>query len=258
MGEDNFGFNTDFEKRLVQHVLLSECPGKHAVKSAIRALERAWELKDRMPDLAIFLGITSEEESATAVFSALKSRKYPGCERLKPHNHVQKTALHPFLLAVGQVMKELVEYQKPVFLFDSKNSLDGREMLRIRVTLTGPSGQELYAMPLPPLNFEISLNGARHDFTAELQAVASGKKARDIKAYVKKLANRRNLTLYASPNGIPHAMGVKEFLIYRKSVVVSHIMAFLLIDQNEEHQMFVSHAMNIFLSIVEKFPRDDA
>ena len=59
---------TAFEEKVVEHILQSSAPGKHAARSALRHLERAWKLVDEMPELAMFSAITAEEESAAALF----------------------------------------------------------------------------------------------------------------------------------------------------------------------------------------------
>ena len=111
---------TPFEENVVEHILRSSGASKHAARSALRHLERAWELIGNMPELAIFLGITAEEESATAVFHCLKRRKYKGAERINIYDHRHKTALHPLLLAIGQMMREFMEHNKPKLEFNSE------------------------------------------------------------------------------------------------------------------------------------------
>jgi hypothetical protein len=46
--------------------------GGFASKSCVRHLNRAFELKSTMPEVAAFLAITAEEEAATAIFAALR------------------------------------------------------------------------------------------------------------------------------------------------------------------------------------------
>jgi hypothetical protein len=246
---------TPFQQHVIERVLQTPAPGKHAARSAMRHLERAFELAESMPEVAIFLGITAEEESATAVFIAMQRRKYLHSDQIQIHNHVHKTALHPFLLAVGQAIKEFSESRNPKFLFDKEESPNGRELLRVRFDICDNTGKLWHAMPLPALNFSISLDGESHEFSSELASVASTHSTKDISTYVKNLANRRNKVLYAASNGIPHATDSKSFLEYRKSVIVSHLMAYLLIDQHAEQQLFVQQSLDAFLTMLGRLPR---
>ena len=236
------------------HLLRSPAPGKHAARSALRHLERAWKLADQMPELSIFLGITAEEESASALFHSLRRRRYQGAQFLNPKNHVHKTALHPFLLAVGRVMADFPAATNPRFVFDSELSPTGEELLRVRLTVKGPNGKALWVHPLPPLEFKVSVNGSVHDFGPELAELASEKNTKSIREYVKKLANRRNEALYASSHGIPDAENVRPFLQYRKSVMISHFMAYLLVDPHAEHQLFVQQTLAAFVAMLGILP----
>ncbi|MEW5884951.1 MAG: hypothetical protein AB1725_12115, partial [Armatimonadota bacterium] len=81
--------------------------GRHAGRSAIRHIRRAWALKDIDKEMAAFRGITAEEESVRAIFHALQKRRYPGASCLKWRDHRQKAAVDPFFRAVSQVLEEL-------------------------------------------------------------------------------------------------------------------------------------------------------
>jgi len=211
-----------------------------------------------MPEVAYFLAITAEEESATALFHALKRRRYANAGHLKPKNHIHKTALHPFLLAVGKLFTEVSAWCDPMFVFDTEQSPGGKELLRLRLTVDGPDGKPIWAHPLPPLEFSVSVNGTAHDFGPELQRLASEKNARSAKEYVELLANRRNQVLYAAPNGMPHVEhDPMPFLQYRKSVVFSHLIAYLLVDPFPQRQLFVQQTLNAFVAMLGYFPSGD-
>ena len=247
---------SEFEGRAIEHVLRSHAPGKHAARSALRHLERAWSLKDSMPEVAVFLGITAEEESAAALFLSLKRRKYEGAGALSCRSHVQKTALHPFLLAAGKLLSQIPEAGTARFIFDDNLSPDGIERLRLRITVRDSNGSDTWAHPLPPLEFGLLVNGATHSFGPELDTLATEKGSKSIREYVKRLANRRNQALYAAPNGIPHAGDVLPFLVYRKSVVFSHLMAYLMIDPYSKVQLFPQQCLTAFLSMLQLFPSE--
>ena len=244
-----------FDEKVVEHILQSSVPGKHAARSALRHLERAWKLADEMPELAIFLAITAEEESATALFHVLKRHRYKGFRALNGRKHVHKTALHPFLLAVGKLFADFKNHYSPLLEFNSELSQDGVERLRLRLTVPDGTGKRLWAYTMPPLEFTVLVNDVIHRFEPELSRLATEKNAASALTYVKKLSNRRNLAIYAAPNGIPHAdESVEPFLIYRKAVVFSHLLAILLIDPYPQQQAFVQQALTAFLSMLQAMP----
>lgn len=248
-----------FEDKVIEHILQSSAPGKHAARSALRHLERAWELADKMPELAVFSAITAEEESATALFHILKKYRYENAQILNIRSHLHKTALHPFLLAMGKLFHEFTRSYSPKFEFNSDLSCDGAERLRIRLTVLSETGERLWAYPMPPLEFTVLNDGAIHQFEPELSKLATEKNAASAYTYVQKLSNRRNLVLYAKNNGIPHiTKNIEPFLIYRKSVVFSHLIAILLIDPYSEQQSFVQQALIAFLSMLRAMPDENS
>jgi hypothetical protein len=249
---------TEFEHRILDHLLKASPPGKHACRSAKRHLERAWILATSMPELAIFSGITAEEESATALFHVLKKRRYQGADRLDVRNHIHKIALHPFLSAVGKLVSPGIASLNPQFVFDTEHSPKGKELLRLRLDVPNPTEGISWGYPFPPLNFTVTIDSVISEFETELASLASENNANSIFEFVKYLANVRNQALYASHNGIPHVENdVIPFLIDRKSVVFSHFIAFLLIDPYREQQPFVQHALNAFLKMLKRAPRDE-
>ena len=245
-----------FEEKIIEHILKSHAPEKHAARSALRHLERAWKLADDMPELAIFSAITAEEESATALFHVLKRIQYKGAELLNIRDHLHKTALHPFLLAVGKYFAEFLNCNTPMLEFNIDLSRDNRELLRISFTVPDGPSKEKWAYPFPPLDFKTSVNDVMHKFEEQLSQLATEKNASNAFAHVRRLANRRNEILYASTKGIPHAEGVEQFLIYRRSVVFTNLIAILLIAPYPQQQAFVQQALNAFLSMLKLMPDD--
>jgi hypothetical protein len=245
----------EFEQKVIEHVLQIDAPAKHAARSALRHLERAWRLSDEMPEISMFLAITAEEESASALFQVLCGRSYDGSEKLKTRNHLQKTALHPFLLAIGRLFAEFIDTYSPSFEF---NSNDGSELLRLKLRVTEGGANILDMFPLLPLDFSVSVHEEAYQLEQLLLQFATEKNATSIFEYVKKLANRRNLALYASPKGIPHLDGgAGEFLLYRKSVIFTHFLAILLIDPYPEKQKFVQQALTAFLNMLKLLPDEN-
>lgn len=236
--------------------LVQQCPapGKHAARSALRHISKAWCLKDCDKEMAVFRAITGEEESATAVFHSVMRRKYAGSQQLDVTSHVHKTALHPFLLAVTKVLGKTVfkDGYFPALEFDENET---PQRLKTRVTVR-KDGVEKWAYPIPPLNFTLNLNGRMHDFADELDDLSSEKKTKGITAYVIRLAKRRNHILYARSNGVPEiANDIDHFLVYRENVIYANLAIYLLIDPYKMHQRFVQQCSDAFIKILPNVRR---
>lgn len=252
---------TEFQSKIAELIGKQPEPVRHSARMAIHHLKRAWRIKEIDPEMAGFRALTAEEEAATAVFRSMKRLKYKGAEQLKDRNHVHKNALVPFAHAVGKVLQLTVkEGFDPKLIIEKEGPKAGK--LQVRLTMW-VNGEEKHAWPIPPLHYGISLNGQPHDFTSQLDELATEAKAQDALAYVKRMANRRNQVLYAHSTGIPVMQGPDEgFLEKRRQNVFMLLIIYLLIDQYEEQQMFVQQAIDALLKllkIVEKpDPADEA
>jgi hypothetical protein len=242
-----------FEELVVAHAFRTEPPGKHAARSAIRHLERAFKLADEMPEVAVFLAITAEEEAATAVIHAVKRRGYRGAKALNPWKHLHKAALHPFILAICKRIEAFPMLREPRLVFDTEHSPDDIERLRLRFTISDANGEDVWAFPLPPLYLSIKCNGILHDFRFELDSLAREKNAASARKYVEGLANRRNRVLYAADVGIPNVKVAAKFFEYRKQVVFSHLCVYILVEQfSSREQPFAQQALDAYLSILKR------
>jgi hypothetical protein len=74
----------ELEQLVLQNVKRSPVPGRHAGRNAVLHLQGAWVLRNVDPTMAVFRLITGTEESATAIFDALRLRKYVDAKRLLP------------------------------------------------------------------------------------------------------------------------------------------------------------------------------
>lgn len=239
----------DFEKKITNHIKKSPSPGKHAARSALRHLERAWKLLDDMPELAYFCAITAEEESATAIFHSLNRRKYKGASYLKPRNHVHKTALHPFLYAMKEHFLQFSEFPSVKLEFNKKLSLNNKELLRIRLE---PKNIEKWLYPMPPLDFVSKLDDEVYFFSEELAQLAAKNNVDDMLKYVTDVANVRNRLLYSTPNGIAHIENKSKMKMQeRQSAIFYHFIVYLLIDPYPQKQLFVQQALDAFLKMLK-------
>lgn len=250
---------TEFQAKIAELVEKQSAPVRHSARMAIHHLKKPWRIKKIDPEMAYFRALTAEEEAATAVFRSMKRLKYKGADQLKDRNHTHKNALVPFAYAVGKVLQPTVTHGfDPKLVIKTEGPEAGK--LQVRLTITLPGGLIKHAWPVPPLHYAISLNGQTHDFTSQLDELATEGKAQDALAYVKRMANRRNQVLYAHQTGIPVVQEDDDFLEKRRQNVFMLLTIYLLIDQYEEQQLFVQQAIDALLKllkIVEKPTPDD-
>ncbi len=241
-----------FTDRLRALVLQTSAPGKHAARSALRHTDMAWALRGIDPEMAAFRSITGQEEAATAVFQALRHRRYTGAASINPRKHIHKSALLPFLQAVAE------------YLFRSAEKLGVDIRLRwpehpkadpLAIVLTHrlPSGERQSFLPQPPFNFTATQAGVPYDFHVEFEFVASVRQAKSIDDAIKRATNTRNCLLYAACNGIPKVTGsIERRLQWAADHVFGVLTIYLLIEQYPQRQQFVQHALDMFLKLLSR------
>lgn len=241
-----------FEKKLAELIEKQPEPERHSARTAVHHLKKAWRIKDVDREMAYFRSLTAEEEAAAAVFRSTKRLKYKGAEQLNHRNHIHKNALVPFVFAVGKVAALMVQAgaSDPKLVVEEEGPEANK--VRVRFTIKLQNGDEKYAWPNPPLHVGVSINGQQHNFGLQLQELASEANAQDAWAYVKRMANRRNLVLYAHEKGVPHAdTPVDEFLDQRRRNVFMLLTIYLMIDQHQEHQLLVQQAIDSLLPLLK-------
>ncbi len=241
-----------FQQKVVNAALKTSAPCKHSATSAIRHLERSWQLIDTMPEVAGFLAITAEEEAATAVFQALKQRKYEGAEKINFKNHRVKNALYPFLLAIHKRFKPVFDDYEIQFFFDP-NYPEGKQPFRVGMVIAVGSDTKQVAMPHPPLQIlSVHKNGTPIDYKKEFGEVASEKGFANITKYIETVANQRNLLLYASPQKIPTLKDAHQFLLDKHNVVFILLSLLLLIEPHKPIQHLPQEALKTFLDVLSR------
>lgn len=244
---------TPLEKDFEQLILSTPAPGKHCGRNALRHIERAWKLSKRDPEMAAFRAITAEEEAASAVFHAIRRRKYEGRDKLKPWDHVQKNALFPFCTAIRMVLAQADEelnLQTKLFTSVSQKKV----WVLFNAEHFGSPGK--HAQFIPPLNFSMKDNELLpHTFTEQLKEIAGLSGASTIEKYLKDRANKRNRLLYASEGGIPNVTNLNNFLQAQRDHVVMLLAIYLLIDPHPEKQIFVQQAFFGFLKALNQLPK---
>src|SRR5262249_36805197 len=141
---------TDVDRAIVDMLPLLTTPRHWPAFNAVRHLNRAWRLLSSDRTVAIFYGITAEEEAATTVLRSLKARSYPGSERLKPHNHVQKNAVIPFFDGMTRILSTLQRPPEMRFLLQKQNL---QQPFVLEIQLPHPIHGVAWYRPLPPLEF---------------------------------------------------------------------------------------------------------
>jgi hypothetical protein len=219
----------------------------YAAANAVEHLRLAWKIRHLDPAMALFRGITADEESVTSIFHALKARKYVGADQLRVRRHDHKAAGVPFLAAVEGALVGMMPL-RPTLVFKRPSGPAPR--IRLRLHLTGLDGIPYQAEHEPPLHGSLSLNGSPVDFSNELNMLASLQQAKDIQTHIHALANERNRLLYASPNGIPSVTLTDQYFLMIRRRVFRNLGIYLLIMEYKEHQAFVQQALDAFWAVL--------
>ncbi|NNO00287.1 hypothetical protein FKQ62_12625 [Vibrio sp. B1-2] len=230
---------SDFQKKVFEMSSATKGHAGFAAKSSIRYVERAFELSGVMPEVAAFLAITAEEEAATALFIALKNKKYLRSQELKMYDHKHKGGLYPFLTLLGVALRlSEVPYQ---FVIENHN---GRDVLKTQL----PFG-DFFIQPDPPLNqISVDASGNRKDFLLEVRSVATERGITSISQYIKDTANKRNLLLYASASSLPRVENViAELQRHIGATIVIHIIYLLVIQHSKQN--LVEECVDVYLKV---------
>lgn len=230
---------------------------RHACRSALNHLRKAWTLHPIDAEMSLFRAITAEEEAATAVIRALKVRKYPNVERLKERQHPHKAAIWPFITAIADKMAE-----KNIAMPAMSLRVDGEPRIELSIDIAGQAGLDrpMWGTPDEPFNWTFWSDRTGpfkpHDFSEELVALASERGARNIEAYIADEANRRNQLLYASDKGIPSVAFADSLLLGRRQRVTVMLVVTIAILQTEIHQLFLVQCLDTLLRTIARFDGD--
>ena len=248
---------TGFQKKCV--ALMEAAPRTHAThcfRSALHHLAQAEAIRNVDPAMAIFRGITAEEEAASGVMRCLVERGYPGSELLNPHDHVHKHAVFPFMEVLGLFIGQTFSTHFQNYNLHIKEEIGvTRLTLALKFELGGVSQ---LAYPIPPLNFGVRNpeTDAPVDYSHQINQLVRARGKSSIKAFLKDEANLRNQILYAGPDGYPTIASLDEsFLVRRRSRVLTMLNLYLLISPYEEHQPFVIQSLSAFTKLLSQLKR---
>lgn len=224
-------------------ILKTHIPERHAARNALAHIEKAWIIRDIDPAMSVFRAITGVEEATTAIFHALKRKKYDNAKCLNKKRHFHKAAMHPFLSAIATVFDSIdIKVQ---LHFDSKEKNP-----KLKVAILSPF-DDGFLYPDPPLHYLVSKNGSIYDFSHEIENIITTQNAESFLQYSHDLAQERNNILYAKHNGIPAIRIADKYLYRKESLIVTLLAIFLFIAQYNEKQLFVQQALDAYVKILK-------
>lgn len=246
-----------------RHALLADAlehttgHAKHCARSAVYHLGKGWKIRDADVEMALFRGLTAEEEATTAVMKSVKRLGYRDADLLVEGNHRHKAAMHLFMPAIFRAMEatKFQEIVRPVVDFP-----DGDAAKLPRLTLRSPvpvNGRHIGIRPQPPLHFTFWDQSGHYDFSEELGSIETDITYRTLAECVRTKANRRNQLLYAWARGIPVVKPgtAEEHLHDNARFVFKVLLAFVLVDRFDTQQLAVQTFLDTFLGIVAKVDR---
>jgi hypothetical protein len=244
---------SETEQRLLNHASRTAVPGRHAARNAVDHLQHAWRIREIDPAMSVFRVITADEESATAVFHGVKLRKYSGAEQLRPYRHDHKAALEPFLVAVEHSLATMgMPEFAPALILSREYE---RPCISMCFQVRDSNGQPYTITPEPPLHGLYTRDGQPHEFTEELSLLADLHHAKTIRQHIDMLANRRNLLLYATSEGIPGVRDIRvELFDSARRRVFRNLAIYLLIVEYDQRQDLVQQGLSAFLRMLGHMP----
>ncbi|MBR9830184.1 MAG: hypothetical protein GYB41_16360 [Oceanospirillales bacterium] len=241
----------DFWQRIFDNASTVGGQEGHAVRSCLRHFQRAQQLIDEMPELAIFSAITAQEEAATALMLTLRKRKYDGSERLNIRNHVHKTGVLPLIeLITSAFLPEGTKLSISLGFVEKGK----RKVLKYKFPLQ-VNNEQFYIEPIPPLQIYSTENGGLPpDYHAKISKIATDAGIDSIFEHIKKLANERNKLLYASGSGIPEVEDPNSRIEYFSQTIKRTLILYLLIEPYHEKQNLVQEALSAYIKVLDRVP----
>jgi hypothetical protein len=241
---------TPLQGQMILALPETRAPGRYCAMNAARHLNRAWKIKDVDFEMTALRCITAEEESAKAIFHALRASRYEGADRLRLKSHVHKLALITFMRAVNNFVAEALE-KSPIH--DIKLSLEKTTRhLSLSFCVRGIEGYRLN--PEPPLHFSSTVNDEHPTFRSQMDVFvkASATEAgKTLEKYLEEQAHLREKLLYAPSEGLYTYSGdIEKVHAETRRKAFRNLTLFLLIDQHTEQQGFVQQCLNAFLEMV--------
>lgn len=252
---------TTFEEKIIEAI--NDCTGgvKHCGSHSITHLTKAWRLRSEDIEMAMFRGITAEEEAASCLFFSLKNNGYKNANRLLFKEHTYKLGVVPFLNSISNFLS--TTFGNEASPFENYNlehvKQSGRKALALGIKLRG---RELQAWPQPPLHFFVGDQGTgeTYDFKQDFTESTQGQNYRDALEHIKAIASQRSSILYASPEGPPSVEGnIDNYLLNQKRKVLVLLSVVLLSDPwVKEYGLsgFVQQALDAYLLLLKRIEKE--
>jgi hypothetical protein len=220
---------------------------------AFHHLERAGQIVEIDPEMAMFRAITAEEEAATAVFFSLRQRRYANADKIQFRSHQYKAALYPFVMQVRNFLASVSSQFPPIRLRVVEENAKPHLIWEFKA----PDGR--WGRPDTPFNFLFSeaQTAQAYHFERQLEEFAQGPARGNVKKYIDELANTRNLLLYADESGRPGVVGgTSETLKEQRRRVVRLCLVACMIAPYKERALFVQQTLNAFLVMMGKLDQE--
>lgn len=240
---------TDFDKQLLDWMVEKDLGhSRECVLSAVNHLKMAYKIKDIDPEIALFRCITSEEEIARAIFLVLKKQGYKNVDKVKDKDHKYKQALDLFLIVIQNYFVswaiEVEDFPKNIKLKLNNE----KKILEIILDIKNIGS----IIPIPPLNFSMTLNDKPYYFGKELQEIAklNGKK---ILKQIEEKANLRNKIIYAEPKGnLKITSSIDDEIDRYYQRVFKLVRIYCLIYPHSEKFDFIQNAIDAFIFMMNE------
>lgn len=242
----------EFQQKVLKHAGETKGHGGHAARSCARHLERAWQLRNTMPELAVFSALTAQEEAAVSIFCALRKHRYDNSDKIDYKNHVHKTGVYQFIRLVGAAFIPPDTEINIELYFDQINEDNKKQILKIRMPVGLSNDQKICIIPEPPLGIiSTDPDGNKKDYHKETNKIATESGIKSILDYVKKLANKRNQVLYASPSSVPSITDAEATIIKLTNESLFNMVMYLLIEPHKKQEL-VQEALNAYVKILKR------
>lgn len=243
---------SDFQKAVISALDNLKGHVKHCARNAIYGLNKAWQIADIDPNIAIFRSITAEEEAATALIIALKQRQYKAAGALNYKDHRHKAGITPFINAIAKTCSPINQLDPKIAI----STKDGRSevILKMSGALIGRPNSTIDSLdPLDNLFFvgnreTGSLN--LPDFEPAMKLLADDKGAESIAKFFDDEANLRNRLLYALPNGVWRVDKPNQMIEERTYNVINLLLLTIAVWQVRRPQMLAIHGLESYLKVL--------
>lgn len=222
---------SEFQETVLRHASNIKGGAGYAAKSCNRHIDRALRLQEEMPEVALFLAITAEEEAASSIFHVLEKRRYDRWKEIRRRDHKYKSAVYPIIRLVGGALVPEDSNIKVNIYFGSTEGPDINGPLRVAIPIILSNGEKKNLLPHPPLDLTAKEeDGTPRNYLEEIKRIASEQGVKSVFEYVKSISNKRNTLLYSSSTSIPQCKDIRNDLTRHVNAALLLLIICLLIE----------------------------